>query len=389
MYVDALVGTGNGAVDELSPAGVHVKSYTVQHGPYAITYASSNSEVYIANTGSGTVSALSSTITVTVGSGPNALAYSPASNDLYVANSAAGTVSVISSANTVTNTLTVGTNPDALVYDTSNHDIYVANRGSATVTPITSANVVGTAIGIGTSTGGPVALAFNPNNGYIYASDPAANLVSVINGATNALVATISVTSAPTTILFDGADNDVYVIESTGSAVAYISGTTVSGTISVSSSPTAMALDANTNNLYVISPASSVLSEIAVSTNTVTHTAGVSSALSVAWFPSPSIDQIAVTSSASSGTVFIFTASTLGSVGSVSVGSNPTAALVNDATGNLTVANNGSASATIVSGLDAVLGAVTVDAGPAALAMDGANGDIYVACYASGTVDVA
>ncbi len=151
----------------------------------------------------------------------------------------------------------------------------------------------------------------------------------------------------------------------------------------------AVAFDPTHNYIYVTDSGAGTVSVISGSTNTVTHTASVSSALSVAWFPSPSIDQIAVTSSASSGTVFIFAASALGSVGSVFVGSSPAAALVDDATGNLTVANNGSASATIVSGLDVVLGTVTVDSGPAALAMDGANGDIYAACYASGTVDVA
>lgn len=381
-----IVGTGAGNVYVASPKDVVTADFSIGTSPYPIAYASSSLEVYIANMGSGTVSAVASSITVSVGNGPNAVAYSPASTDLYVTNSASGTVSAIADDNTIAATITVGSNPTALSFDSSNNDIYVANTGSGSLTPIPTNNIPATAIGLGFTTGGPSNLVFDPSNGYIYASDSAANQVAIVNGATNTLVTTVTLSNAPTAMIYDSQSTDVYVLESSGSLVMYTSGTAFTG-ISVASSPTAIALDNGSKNLYVISPSSGTLSKISPTTNTVVATKSISTAAdSVTWFPG-STDLIAVTAGTTSGSLALYMASSLTSSGTLTVGSNPNSALWNGYVG-MSVSNNGSATVTIVTGPGSVLGTVIVDTGPNALALDLANGDIYVACYGGGTVDV-
>ena len=66
------------------------------------------------------------------GAFPLAAAFDSSNGDIYVANSESGTVSVISGAtNLVQATITVGNLPEALTFDSANGDIYVANRGGS------------------------------------------------------------------------------------------------------------------------------------------------------------------------------------------------------------------------------------------------------------------
>ena len=73
--------------------------------------------VYVANSGSNTVSVISGrtgtvTGTITVGTIPAAVAVNPVTGTVYVTNNSDGTVSVISGrTGTVTGTITVGTGP--------------------------------------------------------------------------------------------------------------------------------------------------------------------------------------------------------------------------------------------------------------------------------------
>ena len=105
-----------------------------------------------------------SVIAVTpVGEFPHALEFNPYNSNIYVANRDSGTVSVIDSTNNkVIKNITVGGSSGPLKFNPSNNYTYVANAVSNNISVIdTSTNVVTNDVNVGSN---PVALEFNPYN---------------------------------------------------------------------------------------------------------------------------------------------------------------------------------------------------------------------------------
>ena len=171
--------------------------------------------------------------TISVGRYPYGICYNSANGYIYVSNSGDNTVSVINGAtNTVIATISVGSSPGAYVTTrlkvTSTYPImaptqyqssmeprtlslqqylwvvvpgaYVTTRLKVTSTyPIMALaqyqssmepqNTVIATISVGS---GPKGICYDPANGYIYVSNNGASTVSVINGATSTVIATIS-----------------------------------------------------------------------------------------------------------------------------------------------------------------------------------------------------
>ena len=101
-----------------------------------------------------------------VGPAPYAMAVNPVTRKIYVANSGSSTVSVIDPAtNTVTATVTVGAGPDAVAVNPVTEQVYVANGGGTTVSVIDGAtNAVTATVTVGTQ---PEAVAVNPVTGQV------------------------------------------------------------------------------------------------------------------------------------------------------------------------------------------------------------------------------
>ena len=105
--------------------------------PWGIAYDPSNGYIYVADTGSNTVSVIdgaNNTViaTIPVGRGPSGVVYDPSNGYIYVTNYFSDSVSVING-KTVIATIPVGSRPAGVVYDPSNGYIYVANAVSGTV----------------------------------------------------------------------------------------------------------------------------------------------------------------------------------------------------------------------------------------------------------------
>jgi YVTN family beta-propeller protein len=100
--------------------------------------------------------------------------------------------------------------PDAAAFDSTNGYVYVAYSGSNNVSVINGAtNTVIASINVGFS--GPFGVAFDSNNGYVYVTNVNSNNVSVINGATNTVIASINVGLNPRGVVFDSTNGYVYV----------------------------------------------------------------------------------------------------------------------------------------------------------------------------------
>jgi len=101
--------------------------------------------------------------------------------------------------------------PVGVAYDPSNGYIYVTNDDSDTVSVINGAtNKVIATIPVGIW---PEGIAYDPSNGYIYVANEGSNTVSVINGATNKVIATIPVGAGPEGIAYDPSNGYIYVTD--------------------------------------------------------------------------------------------------------------------------------------------------------------------------------
>jgi hypothetical protein len=113
-------------------------TFGVGNDPTGVAFDGTN--VWVANSGAGTVTELSpsgATIgTFSVGSAPDAVAFD--GTNVWVANSGAGTVTELSPSGATIGTFSVGSAPDAVAFDGTN--VWVANSGDDTVTELSPSN---------------------------------------------------------------------------------------------------------------------------------------------------------------------------------------------------------------------------------------------------------
>lgn len=170
---------------------------TVGSGPDALYITPDGSQVYVANYGENAGSTVSIIDTVTdtvlgtvnVGLGPNAVSITPDGKQVYVANYATnpGTVTVIDRTNHNTpSTIStgIGARPDAIGITPDGTKAYVANSGDNTVSVINTATntVIASAIPAGA---GPFGFSFTPDGSQVYVTNYNDNAITVINTAAN------------------------------------------------------------------------------------------------------------------------------------------------------------------------------------------------------------
>ena len=273
-------------------------------------------EIFVINPKNNTVVA-----TIDLGSlseqpaGPWGMVYDPKNGYMYVTASFYSSVVIIinSTTNTIVGTIPVGLDPAGIVYDPSNGFLYVANWGAATISVINgTSNTVVATIDLGSPpipnsnipSGllyGPVGMAYDPNNGYIYvttnivwsSSSPFGNVVFVIDSKTNRVVGKINVGPGPAGIVYDPDNGYIYVAITgldIGNLPLYFSagpGDTVSvinprtntvvDTITVGKGPFWIAYDPKNGYLYVTDTGSNEVTVIDGRTNTVIGTIPVGS----------------------------------------------------------------------------------------------------------------
>jgi YVTN family beta-propeller protein len=253
-------------------------------------------------------------------SSPSGVSVDPATDDIYVAGtcystgiSTSGEVTEIDGAtNQVTASLPLGegrSNQGTLprvtdvAVDPATDAVYeTVSNGLSQVSVVNGATNALTAT-IPISAGG-FNLAVDPATNTVYVTT-GNNAVSVINGATNQVTATIPLSAAPGAIAADPATNTVYV--GTGNAVSVINGATnqVTATIPLSSAGS-IAADPATNTVYV--GTGNAVSVINGATNQVTATIPLSSAGSIA--VDPSADTVYVSAGGTSPGVSVINGAT-------------------------------------------------------------------------------
>lgn len=196
--------------------------------------------VYVANSGNGTVSAISTptdaiTNTITVGGSPVSMSELPNTQKVYVASAAAGGAAAsVVSINTidksvnppvVASTSAPWTTPVWVMSRSDSQRAYVLDKGSGFVSAIDTSfdTLVGTAsVGVGADY-----MFYDPTLDRLYVTNPATNTLTMLDASTDALTAMTATVANPisVTALLDG--TRTYV------ASAALSGTTVSSSVTV------------------------------------------------------------------------------------------------------------------------------------------------------------
>src|ERR687889_282971 len=203
----------------------------------------------------------------------------------------------------------------------------------------------------------PYGIALNIDNDLLYVSNygqfNTTGIVSVINGTTNTIVATIPVGKNPQAIAYNPANGLLYVANALSDTLSIINGTSnividniTSGAAGNLFSPTGIAYDSDNNNIYVTNRGSDTVSVINGTTNTL-------------------IDEISMDAIAPSSIVY------------------------NTLNNYIYVTNMGSNTVSVINGTsNALVETIPVGLGPYGIAYNQNNGNVYVANSLNGTISV-
>ena len=271
-------------------SGSGAVSYTVRlaQNPDGIAYNAFSNTLFTANyLYSGTVNIINDTMNkfptagTEVGKFPVGVTYDTYNADIYVANSGSNTVSVISGFNNSDfSTIPVGGEPRGITYDPTDAEIWVTNYGSDNVSVISGATdtVVGTVALPANST--PQGIAYDSATGFIYVSEAGLDQVALINASSESFAGSLPAGDDGTSVVYDSTDALVYVANELSNNLTVYSQTTASNAhvvanISVAGMPYGLAYDPTTDEVFVSQFSNSQVSVIQPATESVQATVDV------------------------------------------------------------------------------------------------------------------
>jgi len=290
---------------------------------------------------------------------PVSVAVNPATSMAYVVEndgnpSFGNSVGVINGSNQLVATIAVGTSPTSVVVNPVTNKIYVANSGSNSVSVIDGSSNTVTATVTSPEMLSPVGLAVNPVTNQVFVANEGSDYASVINGTTTPAtdVETSSGTSTFVSIAVDTSTDQVYLANGSQGTVGIFNGENFG--------PTADILPAQ---------ASANLEQIAV--NPVTHKA------------------YAITNTSPASAISVIDGATNPAATPAYAQSQPWAVAVDPATNFIYVADNGSNTVSVIDGRSNTV-TTTVPAGsnPNALVVDPVNNLVYVSNLNSSSLTV-
>jgi YVTN family beta-propeller protein len=201
------------SVTVIDGASNSTSTFAAQANPWDIAVNPLNGKVYVSNFGNNTVTIHNSYTGVTshvgVGAQPRMVLVNPATGRAFVANNGQSTVSMIDgTTDLVSFDITTGARPVAMALNPVTNRIYVACESGNVVTMIEDGTFTTQNIAVGAR---PLSVAVNPATNRIYAANYTAVNVSVINGATNTVVATLPATHTPFHVDVNPFSNRIYV----------------------------------------------------------------------------------------------------------------------------------------------------------------------------------
>jgi YVTN family beta-propeller protein len=223
--------------------------------------------------------------------------------------------------------------------------VYVANGNSVSVIDGATNTVVATIANLS----GPFGVGVNSTTNQVFVSNNNGNTVAVIDGATNTVITTVAVGNSPTGVRVNSTTNLIYVANLGSGTISVIDGTndTVTNTFTLpqGAAPGNIALDPVTNHLFITDGFNQVVYVLDASAGTVlkTITGGKVPFKSVAYVAMFQPGRTVLISDDSTlSAVTEFSESTYAAVGGLKGGSGPAGIAVNRKTGSIYVAESSS-----------------------------------------------
>jgi YVTN family beta-propeller protein len=265
--------------------------------------------------------------------------------------------------------------------------VYVANSNSNTVSVIDVAtNILVATVPVGTQ---PLGVAITPNSAYAYVTNGGGNSVSVIKTASNSVTATISVGTTPLAVAITPNGDYAYVANWGAGSVSVISTASnlVTATVTVGSFPDAVAITPDGTMVYVVNEFFGGVSVIATATNKVVASVLVGSTpQGIAITPDGTTAYVA---NSASGSVSVIATATNTVTGTVEVGSSPNSVAITPSGAYVYVSNWASNSvAVIATATNELVANVPVGTEPHALAITPDGNYVYVTDAISDAVSV-
>jgi YVTN family beta-propeller protein len=275
---------------------------------------------------------------------------------------------------------------------------YISNQGSNNVSVIdVASNTVVATVPVGSGPGG---VAVNPGGTRAYVVNVGARNISVIDTGSNSVIATIGGGgTGPNAVALHPAGTFAYVTGYTADVLSVIdtASNTLVANVGVGSLPTSVAVNSAGTRVYVTNFGSNNVSVIDTASNTVVATVAIATIRPYAVAVNPAGTRVYVTHE-SSTTVSVIDASTNTAVGTIAVGTGVgTVALgtgtygvaFNPAGTRAYVANNGSNDVTVINtATETAIANVTVGTGPWGVAVDPTGTFVYVGNQSSNDVSV-
>jgi YVTN family beta-propeller protein len=263
------------SVSVVSESGVRTVR-TVRH-PYSMSYDPVNNKVYCTSEYDEAVTivdAAGDSVVARVGTGsdPWGICHNPVGNNTYVACAGTNTVEAIGGAsNTVEAGLAFGTvSPSLLCYNTASDRLYCADPTSGLLLVIDgNTHAVREVLRVGR--GDDVSAVRNQFRNNLYVTSSIDATVSVIDGATDRIVARIAVGGRPQALCYNSANDRVYVAGIFDSTVSVIdcAGDTVVATMHLAHSGGPLTYNSVSNKVYCLNSFDSALTVIDGSMDTV------------------------------------------------------------------------------------------------------------------------
>ncbi|WP_051449234.1 S-layer homology domain-containing protein [Paenibacillus sp. FSL R5-808] len=358
----------------------------VGSSPTSVEVNTVTNKIYVVNVNSNTVTIIdgmsNETTEVKVGNKPVAVAVNSVTNKAYVANQVDDTVTVIEGS-TYKKTLVTDVRPSRVSVNPVTNKIYVNNIYSSTVSVIDGASdTIMSSEKVGSA---PWGGAVNPVTNKIYVANTSSNNVTIIDGATDKAMTTVGAGYRPEAVAVNPVTNKIYVANE-DDKVTVIDGEsdTAMTTIAAGDFPVAVAVNPVTNKIYVANQMSDTVTVIDGASYTPTTVEAEDGPISVA--VNPVTNKIYVANIRSHSVTVIDGASN--ETTTLAVGVNPTAVAVNTVTNKIYVTNSDSNTITVIDGVSNETTTIATGIYPAKVVVNPVTNKIYVANSGSNSVTV-
>jgi YVTN family beta-propeller protein len=265
-----VANTGSNSVTVIDGVGYTSVNLVAGTSPSSVAVNAVTNMIYVVDTGnyptfysSLTIidGSTNSTSTISLEAGEGGVAINSATNKIYVIGGGLGTqpgrVTVIDGADTSnTQTITLPYVPNSLAVNSLTNQIYFANTADGEVTVMDGAsNVVTATVAAGSN---PSTIAVNPVTNKIFVSNYYSSTVTMIDGATLSTM-TFAAGSNPQQPVVNPVTDKVYVPNFNSNSITVIDGSSNSTTtIPAGSNPSLLAVNLFTNQVYVTNFSSNV-----------------------------------------------------------------------------------------------------------------------------------